>query len=477
MIWLYIKELAGKDLDLSTIMKFILYGLPKLMPLVLPLTILLTSIMVFGNFAEHYEFAAMKSTGISLQRAMAGLSIFIIGLALVTFWFSNNVIPWGEYNFFNLRKNLAKVKPSMAIAEGQFNEIESTPYNIKVTKKSGDNDQFLEEVIIHKKGGKSLKNTTTIIAESGELVSSETSDVLKLILHNGNYYEDLPSKKTAKNQKKEPFAKSYFETYTMNIDLSNLNTVDIDDKSYTSKYSMLNINELDYTLDSLTLKNDKTIEQFSKTLYNRSQIKKVLVPKKIIDTEGNDMTLGDDIETQEDTNKKSVTKTIQYDSIYDGDILSLFNLKKRLAFVNQSMNKINNTSQLIQNKKTLFGKEKKWYNRHIISYHEKLALPFACIILFFVGAPLGALIRKGGIGLPMVIAILLFLTYHFIGIFARNSAQNGSFNPTLATWFSTLIMLPLSVFLMTRATADKGIFDFDNITEPLKKFFRLKKKE
>ncbi|MEJ2113875.1 MAG: LptF/LptG family permease, partial [Flavobacteriaceae bacterium] len=121
-IWLYIKELAGKDLDIIVIAKFLIYFTPKLIPLVLPLTILLASIMVFGNFAENYEFAAMKSTGISLQRAMASLSVFIVILGVVTFFFSNNVIPWAEYNSFNLRKNIAKLKPAMAIAEGQFNE-------------------------------------------------------------------------------------------------------------------------------------------------------------------------------------------------------------------------------------------------------------------------------------------------------------------------------------------------------------------
>lgn len=132
-IWLYIKELAGKDLDMVVILKFLFYFTPKLIPLVLPLTILLASIMVFGSFAENYEFAAMKSTGISLQRAMTGLSIFIVGLGITTFLFANNVIPWAEFNSHNLRKNIATLKPAMVIAEGQFNDV--MDYNIKVEKK------------------------------------------------------------------------------------------------------------------------------------------------------------------------------------------------------------------------------------------------------------------------------------------------------------------------------------------------------
>jgi|GEM_PF-14489 len=474
MIWLYIKELAGKDLDLNTIMKFIIYGLPKLIPLVLPLTILLTSIMVFGNFAENYEFAAMKSTGISLQRAMASLSVFIVALGFVTFWFSNNVIPWGEYNFFNLRKNLAKVKPSMAIAEGQFNEIESTPYNIKVAKKTGDKGQYLEGVVIHKKSADNSRNATTITAKTGELVSSEKSDVLKLVLYDGNFYEDVYPKKI-KDRKKYPFAKSSFETYTMNIDLSNLNTVDIDDKSYSNKYNMLNVSELDYTIDSLTIQHDKNIEEFGKVMFQRSSFGKVITPMEDYDVK-KDVAINQD-ELEDEIPEVIKQRPIPLDSVYSGELQSLFNTQKNSQFVNNAISAVNSIDQLIKNKKTSLHPKKKWYSRHIISFHEKLALPFACIILFFVGAPLGALIRKGGIGLPMVIAILLFLTYHFIGIFAMNSAKNGSFNPILASWFSTLIMLPLGIFLTKKATADRGLFETEGVLEPLKKLLGIKKKD
>ena len=150
-VWLYISELAGKDLDLTIIIKFLIYVSPRLIILILPLSILLSSIMVFGNFAENFEFAAMKSTGISLQRAMRSLSYLIVFIAILTFFFSNNVNPVAEYNFHNLRKNISKVKPTMAIAEGQFNQIGNI--NIKVKDKDGDNGQFLTDVIIHQKKG------------------------------------------------------------------------------------------------------------------------------------------------------------------------------------------------------------------------------------------------------------------------------------------------------------------------------------
>ncbi|MEW4925185.1 LptF/LptG family permease [Algibacter sp. 2305UL17-15] len=474
-IWLYIKELAGKDLEIDVIFKFLIYFMPKLMPLVLPLTILLTSIMVFGNFAENYEFAAMKSTGISLQRAMSGLSVFIVLLAITTFFFSNNVIPWAEYNSYNLRRNIAKLKPAMAIAEGQFNEIESTPYNIKVEKKSGDRGQFLHDIVIHMKGRDGRKNQTTIIAKNGELVGKEDSNILKLVLFDGNYYNDIPAKKI-KERKKQPFAKSTFDKYIINIDLSNLNNVDIEDKSYSNKYSMLNLGELDYTIDSLTVEHDKTMRQFSQLLYQRSSIYKNKKPVKEF-SEDDDITAVEAHEKVADIDTiPSLTeeKETTIDSIFTGNILDLFDTTKKSQFTNSAASAINSVHQLIENKKTTLKPKRVWFNKHVIAFHEKLALGFACIILFFVGAPLGALIRKGGLGLPMVIAILLFLTYHFIGIFALNSAKSGDFNPILASWFSTLIMLPLGIFLTKRATADRGLFDFDSIIIPLKRLFNIK---
>ena len=174
-IWLYIRELSGKDLDIEVIVKFLVYFMPKLIPLVLPLTILLASIMVFGSFAENYEFAAMKSTGISLQRAMSGLSIFIVILGIVTFFFSNNVIPWSEVNSYNLRKNIAKLKPAMLLAKGQFNDVGT--YNLKFSDKHGDRDQYLENVTIHIKGTNGRTNATVIKSKTGELASDKDSNV------------------------------------------------------------------------------------------------------------------------------------------------------------------------------------------------------------------------------------------------------------------------------------------------------------
>lgn len=444
-------------MDIVVIFKFIFYFLPKLIPLVLPLTILLSSIMVFGSFAENYEFAAMKSTGISLQRAMRGLSVFIVILGFTTFLFANYVIPWAEFNSLNLRSNIARLKPAMLLVEGQFNTIEETPYTIKFAKKSGEREQFLEDVVIHIKGNDGRTNATSIISKNGELVGKETSNVLKLILKDGNYYSDVQSE-DPKERKKYPFAKSQFETYTMNIDLSQMNNIDMDDKSLSDRYNMLNLSDLDKAMDSLSKRRLEEHQIFSGTLYQRTNLENL---KKMFNADKQA--------------KQEIVESVK-DSVYDHSLLEFFDTESKTQLVNVALNTVNSTKHIIDSKENFIKNDDVVYKKHIVSYHEKLALGFACVILFFVGAPLGALIRKGGIGLPMVIAILLFLTYHFIGIFATNSAKNGNFNPILASWFSTLIMLPLGVYLTRRATADRGLFGFGNILEPLKKIFKFKDK-
>ena len=447
-IWLYINELAGKDLDILVVLKFLWYVTPRLIPLVLPLTILVTSLMVFGNFSEKYEFAAMKSTGISLQRAMRSLMVFIFLLAVTAFFFANNVIPYSEYKWQNLRRNIAQVSPSMIIAEGQFSQIGDN-FNIKVAKKSGENDQLLDDIVIHKKDdARPSGNFTVIVADHGELVSAEGSNTLSLVLNDGNYYEDVQVK-DIKKQKRNPFAKSEFEEYAINIDLSEFNDADIDKENELNNHNMYKINELTVALDSLSEAYSTDLVRFAENSYYRSGVSKFS-------------------DSLVKSNKKA-TDTLT-------SILEPFNLNRKLEIVNTALNNSRGTLQTIKSKKEEFRVKTKRLSKHEIALHEKYALAVACIILFFIGAPLGAIIRKGGMGLPMVVAIVLFLTYHFIGIFAKNSAEDNTLSPALATWMSTIILLPLSIWLTYRATTDQGIVDFDSFIQRIARLFNKNKK-
>lgn len=441
MVWLFISELAGKDLDLGMVLKFLLFGTPRLIPLVLPLTILLSSIMTFGDFAENYEFAAMKSSGISLKRAMRSLIVFIILLGVCVFFFANNVIPFAEYKFINFRRNIAQVKPAMAIAEGQFNTIGN--FNIKVEKKSGENGEFLKNVIIHKKNQDQSENTTVIKADKGELISSEKSTILKLALYNGNYYEEF---KKNYGDKTLPFAKSSFDKYILNIDLSRLNNVNMDEEAISNTNTMLNVKELKYTLDSLNQVFDKEKLYYIENVTNHSGINS---------------------STSITANKKLPTKS---------DLLQNLNKEEKLKLLRTAESYVLNSQYTISGNKTDFEFKMKNIDKHVLALHEKFSVAFACVILFFIGAPLGALIRKGGLGLPMVFAIGIFLAYHFINIFGKKLAEEQGMDAVLGAWLSTLILFPFGVYLTYKATNDVGLINLGNPFEPIKQWIQKNKK-
>ena len=258
--WLYIDELAGKGLDIYTIGKFFMYFSPKLVPLVLPLSILLASLTTYGTLSENYEFIAMKSNGISIIRSMFALLIFHIFLGIGSFYFSNHVVTYGELKSYNLRKNLAKLKPTLSIREGIFNDIGNM--NIKVSRKYGDNEQYLEDIILHNISNDEI-NRLVIKAESGE-VRNENDNYLQLILKNGNRYEDIVA--STENEKQNyPHTRASFEEYILNIDISDFNNVDLEEETYRSTYKMQKINQLKKSSDTLKTKFEEDINMFSKS--------------------------------------------------------------------------------------------------------------------------------------------------------------------------------------------------------------------
>ena len=444
-IWLFIAELAGKDLDFPLIIKFLLFSMPRIIPLVLPLSILLSSIMTFGNLAENYEFAAMKSSGISLQRAMRSLTAFIVVLSIIAFFFANNVIPFAEYKFINFRKNIAQLKPAMAITEGQFSDVGF--YNIKVNKKSGENGNKLDGITIHKKSINSDGSKTVIKAKNGELISSEQSSILQLVLNNGNYYEDITPKKY-EDRKKIPFAKSSFKKYTINIDLSQLNNVDVDEEKVTNSNNMLTVNELNYTLDSLN-KNYKTeINSYSENINLRTIIEN---------------------KTFNDYADKELVKKRKP---LPADILSLFDKRKKAEILKTASSNLSSIGYSIDGSRTNLQAKQKNINNHLLALYDKFVIAYACFMMFFIGAPLGAIIRKGGLGLPIIFAVLIFITFHFINTFGKRFAQENGMTPFMGAWMSSFVLTPLAVLLTYRATNDIGLINMDVILEPIQKFIQ-----
>ncbi|WP_417942189.1 LptF/LptG family permease [Flavobacterium sp. RS13.1] len=440
-VWLFISELAGKDLDLILVVKFLLFSMPRIIPLVLPLSVLLASIMTFGNLAENYEFAAMKSSGISLQRAMRMLIIFIFVLSIVAFWFSNNVIPYAEYKFVNFRKNIAQAKPAMAIAEGQFNDVGF--YNIKVNKKSGENGNLLTGVTIHEKPSNMGENKTVIKAKNGELISSEKSSILQLVLKDGYYYQDVTPKKY-EDRAKLPFIKGAFKKQIINIDLSELNKTDTENENINSTSSMLNVNELRYTLDSLNKSRDNEVVSFTENINQRVGLSKFATASKVKDK------------------KKSLPD----------NLLSLYDTKQKKAILDMASSNATSTIYSIESTQKELKDKQRDINKHITALYEKFVIAFACFLMFFIGAPLGAIIRKGGLGLPIVFAVLIFITFHFINTFGKRLSQEGGMTPFMGAWMSSFILSPLAILLTYRATNDNGLVNFDAITTPLQQLFQ-----
>ena len=438
-IWLFIYDLAGRDLDLMLIVKFLLFGTPRIIPLVLPLSVLLASIMSFGNLAENYEFAAMKSAGISLQRAMKSLTVFIVFLSVLAFVFANNVIPYAEYKFINFRKNIAQRKPAMAIAEGQFSEIGY--YTIKVDKKSGENGNHLTGITIHKKSLRGDGVRTVIKAKDGDLISNENSNILKLVLNDGYYYEDIIPKRY-EDRNKIPFAKASFKKDVINLDLSVLNG-DQNDQNISNTTTMLNISELNYTIDSLHKNYNRDIVSFADNIHQRvgfGSVNKSILPLK----------------------KEKVK----------ADLLSLLNESDQLQILQFASSTVTNTLFSIDSSKDEMINKQKIINSHFIALYDKFVVAFACLMMFFIGAPLGAIIRKGGIGLPIVFAVLIFITFHFINTFGKRLAEENGISPFFGSWMSSLVLTPLAILLTYRATNDIGLINIDSILQPFQKLFQ-----
>lgn len=398
--------------------------------------------MSFGDLSENYELAAMKSAGISLRRALQPLFIFVIVLSIAAFVFANSVIPYAEYKFINFRKNIAQAKPALAIAEGQFSDVGI--YNIKVNKKSGKNGENLSGITIHKKSELGDGSRIVIKAKNGKLVSSEGSNTLQMILNDGNYYEDILSK-NYEDRPKMPFVKTAFKKNIITIDISEFNKIDVDNENITNTSTMLTTNELRYTIDSLQ-KNYKTdITSYTDNINQRVGFQKSTQPELKI--------------------KKTKKK-------FNPNLLAYFNTKQQLDILNLANSNLESVKYSIETSSTDFKSKQMNISGHLIALNDKFVIAFACILMFFIGAPLGAIIRKGGLGLPVVFAMLIFISFHFANTFGKKLAEEGGLTPFLGAWMSSLVLTPLAVLLTYRATNDIGLINMDVILAPIQQFIK-----
>ena len=442
-IWLYIDELVGKGLSIFVVIKFIALMLPNLIPLILPLTVVLSSIMTLGALGESYELAAMKASGVSLLKASRTLIIFMLLLSIAVFFTFNNLQPWSNRKVVALRESIRNKQPSLARSQGIFNKVQN--FSIKVGRKTGENGEFLHDIVIHKINVKD-QSRTVIKAKNGTLSGHKKgSDILQLVLKDGSYYEDVDNEQNANF----PFVKAKFNTHILNIDISSLNEdINYNENAEKDYYRTMNISQLSYTLDSIVGDYRQEVKDFGENFYRRTGMNYISENQSI-----------------EKTSVKEKVKNV-------ADLIDRYKAdSERSQIYSLAKDNISSLINNIDNNKENMEYQQKLINVYRLTLSDKIALAITCFVLFFVAAPLGAVIRKGGVGMPLVVAIGLFLAYYFSGLLTKNMATNGNINPYIAPWIPTFFLLPLGVYLTIFVNEDKSVGNFSELVHKIKKRF------
>jgi len=468
--WLYVDDLIGKGLSFWVIIKLLYYISFSLVPMALPLAILLSSIMTFGNLSENYELAAMKSAGVSLYRIMRPLIVLMLIMSVLTFYFSNYAVPYANFKSKNLLYNITKQKPSLNLKEGIFNT--SIPgYSIRIKEKSGEDEQFIKDVIIydHSSG---RGNNKSITAKKGEMDLAGGGKYLKLTLFDGYMFEEASNMKKKKDKKRQPFTKTQFNKDIVYIDLSSFNMDNINDENFSDNYAMMNIDQLDIAIDSLQIKYNKTKSNYDKKV--RSKLRFSLLE---IDTTSKKIAKLNFIEFNKLKEKDTLTDIEKL--VSTNIILSHFNnnKRKRQDIINASITQARKMADYLGEVKKTQNYRRESIAKHIMEIHRKYAFSYVCIVMFFIGAPLGAIIRKGGLGMPVVVAIVIFIFYHVMSLSAEKLGRAGELNPFWSRWGPAFVLTPFGLLLTRKATTDSAIFNSELYFRPMYKLLGLLKKK
>ena len=435
-LWKYIDDLVGKGIDTIIIIKLMVYVSVTLVPLALPLSLLLSSLMTFGNLAEHFEITACKSAGVSLQRIMRPLIITAFLICGSAFYFSNYILPIANLKMNALLYDVRQQKPALLIKEGIFyNGIDG--YSIRVGKKERDG-QTLRNIMIYDHS-ENRGNTKLILAESGKMAMSDDERYLLLYLNKGSSYEERENKP---GRSSRPLMRSEFEEELVRFDLSSFKMTRTNEQLFKDNYQMLNLRQLSFASDSLEKKIKDKQNEFYKVLTGMINI---------------------------DTGK---TQTAFVPLSNNTDFIKYFPADRQKMIVSTASYSVRNLKNMTDDMVQDMEIKSKSLAKHQIEWQRKFTLSFACLILFFIGAPLGAIIKKGGLGTPVVVSIIFFLIYHVISISGEKFAREGVILPWKGMWLSSIILLPIGIFLTYKATTDSGLFDKDTYTRYFNRLFK-----
>ncbi len=449
-LWKYIDDLVGKGLEWNIIVELLFYASLALFPMAFPLAMLLASIMSFGNLGENYELLAMKASGISLFRIMKPLLILAISLSLFAFYFQNNILPKTNLKFMALMVSVKKQKPEMVIKEGVFtNDIDG--YSIKVDKKSRNNNMLYGIMIYDHTSN--MGNVSVTLADSGFMKISEDKKFMVMTLFHGGTDEDQNPNERGK-VKRYPFQRTSFEKQIVTVPLRGFDFKRTDENMLRSAYRMMDLSQLEHSEDSLYLSYEYRVRRFAVNMrYNEYLNKSVAQLSQPVDSLRSYQTFHSD-------------SVVDFEKIYS----KLDPIVKNEIF-SSALSQARGNKQIIDQNTAELYNLKKNLNKYSMEKHRKFTWSFACLIFFFIGAPLGAIIRKGGLGMPVVVSILMFISYYMISIFGEKFAREDMWSMFDGMWFSTFLFLPLGFFLTYKAANDSGLLSLEVYQHHLKRFF------
>jgi len=452
-LWVYLDELVGKGLGFSVILEFIVYTMAMLMTNALPLAMLLASIMTFGDLGENNELLAMKAAGISLYRIMKPVIVLSIFLSIGSFYFYNNVIPVSYKKLIALMSSIRQLRPEIIVKEGVFsNDIDN--YSIKVGKKS-DSGNMLYDIMIYDHT-EDKGNTNVTIADSGTMKITKDKKYMILNLYSGQRYSEMQPpdrRKMTYPSRTDKFKEQSLFTVLQGMELERK-----DESVFRNQNRALNNSQIIYFVDSL----GRELE--------RQRITNALMLSYISPLNTGLFKLA-----RKDTIKTPEMKLVQYSDV--DSIMTKSTASERTNIINAALNSARNNARAIQQSDEMIVTSVRSLNRFGIEWHKKYTFAVACLVFLFIGAPLGALIRKGGLGMPLVISVLLFIFYWIITTTGEKFSRESVASLWQGVWFSTFIFLPAGIFLTYKAANDSVVFNVGAWADFFKKIFKSKKEK
>ena len=445
-LWRYIDDLVGKGLEVHVIGELFFYAALTMVPMALPLAILLASLMTFGNLGERFELTAIKASGISLMKAMKPLVIFIALVAIGAFFFQNYVLPVAQAKMWTLLYSVRQKSPELEIPEGVFYD-QIPGYNFYVEKKDRNTGTLYDMMIYDVSRG--FENSRIILADSGHLKLADDKEHLFLQLYKGEQFENLKENNGATPRSgNQPYRRESFDKKEILLAFdANFNRMD--ESGMRNQYVGKNIAQLRATIDSVTQRVDSVGALYAQELMDATYLR---VPRTITRWENG----------HEETVEVEDIEPVAENRLIDVD--SLFYLRRPELtgnYLNEALMRAQRIRQDYEFKSYAMQDDRKTIRRHDIEMQKKFTLSFACLIFFFIGAPLGAIIRKGGLGAPLVISVLLFIVYYIIDNTGYKMARDGKIAVWEGMWLSSTILLPLGVFFTYKAVKDSAVFDVD----------------